>query len=304
MSVIRTVVGSRAGFAAAAAGAVVAGAAGAATVDCGALPWLGLAGGAAPGLHAPTAPRTTNASSRELARTMGSSSTLRPAVRRLRGAQLGAACGCRGLVERQRGGIEDDAIALTRRFERHVALAHVVGDARGRALQRVAVAATAARLQNVRLARAELQHAHLAVRHLLDRAVGAADRELVRQRVVAAEQPPRGAVRALDARVERHLAQHPHHLPHAQATPIPAGAAGILAQADLLEHAGELRLDRLGRAVVGVAVVDADHRAHAVAVVLRAPAAARQADARHREAPGARVRTENVRAEEIGVVAR
>src|SRR5437764_1426230 len=80
-----------------------------------------------------------------------------------------------------------------------------------------AVAAAPAGLHDVGVAGAEPQRAHLAVRELLHLASVAPHRELVRQGVAAAEQAPRRALRALHARVERHLAEQAHDFAHAQA---------------------------------------------------------------------------------------
>ena len=68
-----------------------------------------------------------------------------------------------------------------------------------------------------------------------------------------------------------------HHLLGAEAAAEVPGAAGIGPQGVALDQQRILRLDLLGRAVMGVAIVDRDRGAHAVAVVLGAPAAADQA---------------------------
>ena len=65
----------------------------------------------------------------------------------------------------------------------------------------------------------------------------------------------------------------------AQPAAVPPGAAAVLAQRVSLDQHGILRLQLLGRAVVGVAVVDADGGRHAVLGRLGAPAAAQRTDA-------------------------
>src|SRR5262249_57641717 len=87
--------------------------------------------------------------------------------------------------------------------------------------------------------------------------------------------------------VERQVAEEAHGLVYAEAAAEAAGAAGVLPQRVLLDEHRVLGLGGLGRGVVGVAVVDADDRAHAVAVVFRAVAAAGQAADTHAEPPGA-----------------
>ena len=67
-----------------------------------------------------------------------------------------------------------------------------------------------------------------------------------------------------------------HHLLAAEPAAEAAGAAGIRTQRIALDQQRIFRLDLLGRAVVGVAVVHRDGRVAAVAVVLGAPAAADQ----------------------------
>src|SRR5262245_64617570 len=112
-------------------------------------------------------------------------------VKRSRPCMRGATCRSRARaqgrggigVELEGGRVEDDAVEVAGRFQGDVAFHDVALDALGRALERVAVAATAAGFQDVGVAGAQLQHAYLAVRELLDLAVGAADGELVGERI-------------------------------------------------------------------------------------------------------------------------
>src|SRR5204863_7847518 len=111
----------------------------------------------------------------------------------------------------------------------------------------------------------------------------------VRQRGLPPEEAPGGTGGALDAGVDHRLAQPPDHAPRPEPAAVAARAAGILAQAVLLHHERVADLARLDRPVVRIPVVDTDHRVHAVAVVLRAPAPAGVAGRREAEPPRARV---------------
>src|SRR5262245_40587951 len=75
--------------------------------------------------------------------------------------------------------VEHHAVLVAGRLGRHVALAHVVLYALGRALPGRAEPAATARLHEARVAGCQAEGAPLAVRELLDLAVGAAHADLV-----------------------------------------------------------------------------------------------------------------------------
>ena len=77
----------------------------------------------------------------------------------------------------------------------------------------------------------------------------------------------------------------------------------VLAQRILLDEHRILGFELLGRAVVRVAVVDADGRRHAILVRFRAPAAAERADADDEQLAVGRDDAVDVGEHEIGMVA-
>ena len=85
-------------------------------------------------------------------------------------------------------------------------------------------------------------------------------------------------MRALDLGVEGEVGARAHHALDPEAAAMPPGAAGIRDQRVALDHHRKLGLDLLVRAVVGVAVIDADGAGNAVLVALGAPAAAQRAE--------------------------
>ncbi len=103
------------------------------------------------------------------------------------------------------------------------------------------------------------------------------NRHLIAVRGQPAKQPPGAVLNALNLRVEHRVGKHPHHLLGAEPAAVLTRAARILAQPIALDDERILGLDLLGRAVMRVAIVDGDGCAHAILVVLGAPAAANQA---------------------------
>ena len=110
-------------------------------------------------------------------------------------------------------------------------------------------------------------------------------------------------MRAVALVVDHHVGARAHHALDAEAAAPPAGAAGIRHQRVALDHDRKLELGLLVRAVVGVAVVDADRAGDAVLGPLRAPAAAERAEAADEELVGAIVDAVERRRQQVGVVA-
>ena len=106
------------------------------------------------------------------------------------------------------------------------------------------------------------------------------------QRVFAAVQSPGRADRPLDMGVDGRRPAHAHFVGHAQAAAKLARAAGVLAQRAVLDDDGIFRFGGFHRRIMGVAVVEAHRRVHAVFIMLGAPAAAGMADMRPEKAPG------------------
>ena len=108
---------------------------------------------------------------------------------------------------------------------------------------------------------------------------------------------------ALDLAVEGEVGARPHHALDAEAAAMAAGAAGIRHQRIALDHHREFGLDLLVRAVVGVAVIDADRGGDAVLAALGAPAAAERAEIAEEELVGARIDAVELRDQQVGMVA-
>src|SRR6185436_18845788 len=119
---------------------------------------------------------------------------------------------------------------------------------------------------------------------------------------LAAADAPGSAMHALGLHVDGDRRERAHHLLGAEAPALPARAAGVLAQREALDEDRILRFELLAGAVVRVAVVRADHAAHAVAGVPRAPAAAGRAAGGDVEAAVAGRDAMDQREDEVGMV--
>ena len=94
---------------------------------------------------------------------------------------------------------------------------------------------------------------------------------------MATRQSPWLAFHAVHLRTESNIVPRLDDLFGTKSATEPPCSAGILPQRVALDQQWVLRLDLFGRAVMRIAIVDRDGGAHAVAVVLGAPAAANQA---------------------------
>src|SRR5262249_62274313 len=81
---------------------------------------------------------------------------------------------------------------------------------------------------------------------------------------------------ALALIVDHDIRARAHHAFHAEPAAATAGTAGIRYQRIALDHDGKLELGLLVRAVVGVAVVDANRGGDAILAHLGTPAAAQR----------------------------
>src|SRR5436309_2330127 len=183
--------------------------------------------------------------------------------------------------------IDHDAVELRRRLRGHVALAHVVANLFDRPLERVAVAATTARADFEGVAGLELRHQHLGVGEIAFPLSADAQLHRVAGAVEAAVEPPWPAMGALALIVDHHIRARAHHALDPEPAAATAGAAGIGHQRIALHHDGKLELGLLVRAVVGIAVVDANRAGDAVLRHLGAPAAAQRSEAADEELGGA-----------------
>ena len=103
--------------------------------------------------------------------------------------------------------------------------------------------------------------------------------------------------------VDHHVGARAHHALDAEPAAMAAGAAGIRHQRIALHHDRKLDLGLLVRAVVGVAVVDADRAGDAVLGHLGAPAAAERPEAADEELGCPGVDAVERRRQEVGVMA-
>src|SRR5262249_3478010 len=142
------------------------------------------------------------------------------------GATLAGAQALRRLlVEPERRRIDRDAVELPGGLGRDIALAHVLGDRRGRPRMRVAVAPAAARAPAVGVAALEMRHQHLGVRKVLFPFAGEADRHLVAGPLEAAVEAPRLAMGAIDLGIDRERCARPPHAIDAETAAMATGAA-------------------------------------------------------------------------------
>src|SRR5262245_35290389 len=179
--------------------------------------------------------------------------------------------------------IDHDAIELRRGLDRDIALADVLAHLVDRPLERIAIAAAAARSDLERVARLELRHQDLGVGKIGLPLAPDAQLDRVARALEAAIETPGTAMRAVALVVDHHIGARAHHALDAQAAAAAAGAAGIRHQPLAVYHDRKLELGLLVRAVVGVAVVDADGAGDAVLVALGAPAAAQRPEAADEE---------------------
>src|SRR5262249_41777070 len=153
---------------------------------------------------------------------------------------------------------------LRRGLHRHVTLADVVANLFDRPLERVAVAAAAARADFEGIAGLELRHQHLGVGEIALPLPADAQLHRVAGTVEAAVEPPWPAMGALALIVDHHVRARAHHALDPEPAAAAAGTAGIGHQRVALHDDGKLELGLLVRAVVGIAVVDADRARDAV----------------------------------------
>ena len=93
-----------------------------------------------------------------------------------------------------------------------------------------------------------------------------------------------------------------HHALDAEPAAMAAGAAGIRHQRVALDHKRKFDLGLLVRAVVGVAVVDADRGGDAVLAQLGAPAAAERTETGDEEFAGPRIDAVERRRQQVGMM--
>jgi len=129
------------------------------------------------------------------------------------------------------------------------------------------------------------------------------DRDRIAGTAEPALEAPRLALHSIHLRVETKVVARLHHLLAAEPAAEAAGAAGVRPQRVALDQQRIFRLNLLGGAVVGVAVVHGDGRVAAVAVVLGAPAPADQPAEIDVEAVVLRAAAIDAPDHEIGVVA-
>src|SRR5262249_52984378 len=108
---------------------------------------------------------------------------------------------------------------------------------------------------------------------------------------------------ALALIVDHHIGARTHHALDAEPAATTAGAAGIRHQRVALDHDWKLELGLLVRAVVGVAIIDANRGGDAILVHLGAPAAAQRSKAADEELGGSVVDAMKRRGQKIGVMA-
>src|SRR5262249_15639995 len=185
----------------------------------------------------------------------------------------------------------------------YVTLADVVANLFDRALERITVTAAAARANLEGVAGLELRHQHLGVGEIALPLPADAQLHRVAGSVEAAVEPPWPAMRPLALIVDHHVRARAHHALDPEPAAAAAGAAGIGHQGIALHYDGKLDLGLLVRAVVGIAVVDADRARDAVLGQLGAPAAAQGSEAADEELGGAIVDAVKRRRQKVGVVA-
>src|SRR6516162_7434256 len=197
-------------------------------------------------------------------------------VRQSLPARLGAARRGRRRVDVVAAEREYRAVKRLGRMLADIAAAHVARETREVALERRAEAA-AAGAQDIGIARVQDLIERLAVVKALFLLGGeTVDRDRIAGTAEPALEAPRLALHPIHLRVKTKVVAGLHHLLAAKPAAEAAGAARVRPQRVALDQQRIFRLDLLGGAVVGVAVVHGDGRVAAVAVVLGTPAAADQ----------------------------
>src|SRR5262245_30978893 len=184
----------------------------------------------------------------------------------------------RGTIGNQRVWINDDAIELRRRFDRHVSLAYVVLHLLDGALERIAIAPTPTAANEKRIVGLECRDQHLGVREIGLPSAALAQRHLVAGACEATVEPPGPAMGALDLGVHGHWNARTHHPLDAEPTTTAAGTTRVRNERVALDHQRKLRLGLLVRRVVSIAIVDAHGGADAILAALGAPAATERAE--------------------------
>src|SRR5262245_27446164 len=146
--------------------------------------------------------------------------------------------------------------------------------------------AAAGRLDRKAIALVNLGRFDFASRELINLAIFARDKNSVGQRVLAAVEAPRRANCAFHVSVNRRRPAHAHFVRNTQAAAKFSRAAGVLPQRAMFDDDRISSFGGFHRRFMGIAVVEADRRIHAVLVVLRAPASAWVADMRPEKTSG------------------